>query len=102
MAKTREKSGDAAGSGAVLAAVTFRALANNSRVLALQHRLEVSYGRQYKQALATLPKPSEIPDSSPSSGPPIQLATEPGTTIFKSKPILRAKLEMDLTRNARG
>jgi hypothetical protein len=76
MAKTREKSGDAAGSGAVLAAVTFRALADNSRVLALQHRLEVSYGRQYNQALAMLLKLREIPDTSPSSGPPIQLATE--------------------------
>ena len=76
MAKTREKSGDAAGSGAVLAAVTFRSLADNSRVLALQHRLEVSYGRQYNQALAMLLKLREIPDPSPSSGPPIQLATE--------------------------
>jgi hypothetical protein len=80
MAKTREKSGDAAGSGAVLAAVTFRNMAENSRVLALQHRFEISYARQYNQALSMLLKLREAPDVSCDAGaspqPPVQLATE--------------------------
>jgi hypothetical protein len=68
-AKTREKSGDAAGSGAVLA---------------LQHRLEVSYGRQYNQALAMLLKLREIPDTSPSSetwDDDFQIETNPESQI---------------------
>jgi hypothetical protein len=77
MAKTREILGDSAGSGAVLAAVTFRSLADTSRVLALQHRLEVSYGRQYNQALAMLLKLREIRDSTATAYSPIQRATEP-------------------------
>ena len=76
MAKTREKSGDAAGTGAVLAAVTFRSLADSSRVLTIQHRFEAAFERQYNQALAMLLKMREIPDSSPSSEPPLQLITE--------------------------
>jgi len=56
MAKTREKSGDDAGSAAVLA---------------LQHALEASYGRQYNQALAMLLKLRET-----SAYSHIQLATE--------------------------
>ena len=43
-----------AGTGAVLAAATFRALADNSRVLALHLRFEVAYDRQYNRALAML------------------------------------------------
>jgi hypothetical protein len=35
-----------AGTGAVLAAVAFRSLADNSRALALQHRIEIAYDRQ--------------------------------------------------------
>jgi hypothetical protein len=76
MAKTLEKSGDSAGSGAVLAAVTFRSLADTSRVIALQHRLEVSYGRQFSQALAMLLKLREIRDSTAPAYTRIQLATE--------------------------
>ncbi len=45
-----------AGSGAALAAATFRSLADNSRALALQHRLESAYDRQFNQALAMLLK----------------------------------------------
>jgi hypothetical protein len=65
-----------AGSGAVLAAATFRSLADNSRVLALEHRFEAAYDRQYNRSLAMLLKLREIPDSSPQNDPPIQLATE--------------------------
>jgi hypothetical protein len=84
MAKTREESGPAAGSGAVLAAVTFRSLADNSRALALQHRFEAAYDRQYNRALTTLLKLRESPassmnpslDSGAPSHPPIRLTTE--------------------------
>ncbi len=69
-----------AGSGAVLAAATFRSLADNSRVLALQHRFEAAYDRQYYRAFATLLKLRETPnsklDSSAPRFPPILLATE--------------------------
>ena len=67
-----------AGSGAVLAAVTFRSLADNSRVLGLQHRSEAAYDRQYNRALAMLLKLRETPSPDPDSSvpsPPIQLAT---------------------------
>ena len=85
MAKTREKLGDSAGSGAVLAAVTFRNLADTSRVIALQHRLEVSYGRQYNQALAMLLKLREMPDSTAPAYSPIQLATETWDADFQTE-----------------
>jgi hypothetical protein len=85
MAKTREKLGGSAGSGAVLAAVTFRNLADTSRVIALQHRLEVSYSRQYNQALAMLLKAREIPDSAASAYSPIQLATETWDDDFQTE-----------------
>jgi len=69
-----------AGSGAVLAAATFRSLADNSRVLSLQHRLEATYDRQYYRAFAALLKLRETPNSSLDSSaprfPPILLATE--------------------------
>lgn len=65
-----------AGSGAFLAAVAFRSLADNSRVVALQHRLEAGDDRQYHQALAALLKLRERPDSSASSCPPIPFVTE--------------------------
>jgi len=69
-----------AGSGAVLAAATFRSLADNSRVLGLQHRLEAAYDRQYYRAFAALLKLRETPNSSLDSSaprfPPILLATE--------------------------
>ncbi len=42
MARALQQSGSPAASGAVLAAVTFRNLADNSRVLALQHRFEAA------------------------------------------------------------
>jgi hypothetical protein len=52
-----------AGTGAVLAAVAFQSLADNSRALALQHRLEASYDRQFNRALAMLLKLRETLDS---------------------------------------
>jgi len=86
LAKTREKSSDSSGSRAVLTAVTFRSMADTSRVIALLHRLEVSEGRQYYQAPAMLLKLHEIPNSAapgfPQSGEP----PRPGMTIFESKP----------------
>ncbi len=65
-----------AGSGAFLAAVAFRSLADNSRALALQHRLEATYDRQYNQALAALLRLRERPDSSAPSSPLLQIVTE--------------------------
>jgi hypothetical protein len=65
-----------AGSGAFLAAVAFRSLADNSRALALEHRLEAGYDRQYHKALAALLKLREKPDSSAPSYPPIPFFTE--------------------------
>jgi len=73
MANTRKTS---AASGAVLAAATFRALADNSRVLGLQHRLEAAYDRQYNRALVTMLKLRETPDASAASLPAIHLVTE--------------------------
>jgi hypothetical protein len=67
-----------AGSGAALAAVAFRNLADDSSALSLQHRLEGAYDRQYNRALAMLLKLRETPSPDPDSSvpsPPIQLAT---------------------------
>ncbi len=80
-----QQSGSPAASGAVLAAITFRALADNSRALALQHRFEASYDRQYNRALAMLLKLRETPDSTPPTYPPLQLATETWDDDFSSE-----------------
>ena len=72
-----------AGTGAVLAAVTFRCLADTSRAFVLEHRLETAYDRQYNRALAMLLKLRELPNSSldssalahPSADPSIEIAT---------------------------
>ncbi|HEY4361748.1 MAG TPA: hypothetical protein VGN17_12290 [Bryobacteraceae bacterium] len=63
------------GAGAPLAAVTSQSLADHSRALALQHRLEVSYFREFNQALSQLQKLRARPDSS-GPDPDIQLDTE--------------------------
>jgi hypothetical protein len=65
----------AAPAGAVLAAITFQTLADNTRALALQHRFEITYERQFRTALAALLKLRAAPDPNPSY-PPLQLATE--------------------------
>ena len=80
-----QQSGSPTASGAVLAAITFRALADNSRVLALQHRFEAAYDRQYNRALAMLLKLRETPDSTPPTYPPLQLATETWDDDFTSE-----------------
>jgi hypothetical protein len=79
MARTQD-SDPSAGSGAVLAAVAFRNLADNSRALALQLRYEAAYDRQYNRALASLlklrtVKLSDAPDFSLPIDPPLQLVT---------------------------
>lgn len=81
-----------AGSGAVLAAVAFQSLADNSRALALQHRLEASYDRQYNHALAMLLKLRETPDSSTP-------ATEPWQDDFQCEPNFKTGSENDLISN---
>ncbi len=68
------------GSGAVLAAVAFRSLADNSRALALQHRFEAAHDRQYNQALATLKMLRETPE----------LATQTRDDDFKGEPNFEA------------
>jgi len=88
-----------AGSGAVLAAATFRSLADNSRVLSLQQRFEAAYDRQYNRALAMLLKLREVPDSKAPSYPPIQLATETWDEDFQPEANFSAGSETDLTRN---
>jgi hypothetical protein len=77
------------GTGAVLAAVTFQSLADNSRVLALQHRFEVSYFREFNTALNALLKLREAPDSAPSY-PPVQLDTETWESDFSNRTQLPA------------
>src|SRR5580658_2660311 len=57
-----------AGSGAALAAVTFRNLADTSRVLELEHLLEAGHDRQYNRALTMLLKLREAPKSRVDSG----------------------------------
>jgi len=106
MAKTREESSDA-DSGAILAAVTFRSLADNSRALALQHRFEAAYDRQYNRALTTLLKLRESPASSmqPSldpgvpSHPPIRLATETWDDDFSDEADSEAGSDGNLSRH---
>jgi hypothetical protein len=88
-----------AGSGAVLAAATFRTLADNSRVLALQHRFESTYDRQYNHALAMLLKLRELPNPAVPSGAPIQLATETWEDDFQGQPDFSAEPETDLFEN---
>jgi len=85
MARALQQSGPPAASGAVLAAVTFRSLSDNSRVLALQHRLEAAYDSHYNQALAMLLELRETPDSTPPTYPPIQLATEAWDDDFQTE-----------------
>jgi hypothetical protein len=63
-------------SGAARAAAAFQSLADNSRALALQHRLEATFDRQYNQALAMLLKLRQAP-------------AKTWMTIFKHKPILK-------------
>jgi len=75
--RARARNSDhSAGSGAVLAAVTFRNLADNSRVLALQLRFEAAYDRQCNRALALLLKLRKAPDSGVPVDPPLQHTTE--------------------------
>jgi hypothetical protein len=85
----------AAGSKAVLAAITFRNLAENSRALALQHRVEAIYDRQYNRALTTLLKLRQMPDPSLDSEvyPPIQLSTETWDDDFSPEPNSEAPSE---------
>jgi len=63
-------------SGAVLAAIAFRTLADTSRSFALMHRFEIAYDRQYTRALALLLKLRRASDSAVPVDPPLQLATE--------------------------
>jgi hypothetical protein len=104
MARTA-KSTPSAGTGAVLAAATFRSLADNSRTHALQHRLgallddEAAYDRQYNHALAMLLKLRESPDASASSGPPTHLATETWEDDLQGEPNVSAESETDFTCN---
>ncbi len=89
-----------AGSGAILAAATFRNLADNSRVLALQLRLEAAYDRQYHRALALLlklrlVKPSLVKRSDAPVDPPPQLATETWDDDSQGEPNFDADLETD-------
>ncbi len=79
------------GTGAVLAAVTFQSLADNSRVLALQQPLprSFSYFREFNTALNALLKLREAPDSAPSY-PPVQLDTETWESDFSNRTQLPA------------
>lgn len=74
-----------AGSGAVLAAITFRSLAESSSAFALQHRFEATYDRQYNRALAMLLKLRRS-DPSAATYPPIHLATETWEDDFQNEP----------------
>jgi hypothetical protein len=78
MARARQHSESSAYTGAVLAAATFRHLSDTSGVLALQHRLEVSYDRQYTRALAMLLKLRETRDP---NGPPALDLSDPSLQI---------------------
>ena len=74
MARTAE-SHPSLTTGPVLAAVAFRNLADNSRVLALQLRLEAAYHREFSRALASLLKLRQTPDSGIPADPPLLVAT---------------------------
>jgi len=65
-------------------------LAENSRVLALEHRIEATYDRQYNRALATLLKLREIPDAglgsiSAPNDPPPEFATATWDDHFQNE-----------------
>jgi hypothetical protein len=81
----KSESNPALAPGAVLAAVTFQSLADNSRSLALQHRLEVSYMRQFNSALSMLMKLRETPASTPAF-PLVQLDTETWESEIPNEP----------------
>jgi hypothetical protein len=77
MARARQNADPAtAPSGAVLAAIAFRTLADTSRSLALMHRLEAAYDRQYNSSLALLLKLREAPGPGVPVDPPPQIVTE--------------------------
>jgi hypothetical protein len=93
MAAIQQKPNAAATSGAALAAITFRTLADNSRALALEHRFEIAFDRQYNRALAMLLKLRQAPDSNPDSisgeaapgYPAIDLTTETWGDTFEDE-----------------
>ena len=97
MATVQQKPNAAATSGAVLAAIAFRSLADNSRALALQHRPEASHDRQYNRALAMLLKLREAPvsslDETAPGHPPIQLTTETWGETFEDENSTEANSE---------
>jgi cell division septation protein DedD len=63
-------------SGAVLAAIAFRTLADTSRSFALMHRVEAAYDRQFNRALTLLLKLRKAPDLAAPIDPPLELVTE--------------------------
>jgi len=74
-----------AGSAAVLAALAFRHLADNSRVLDLLHRYESAFERSYQRALSLLLKLRATPDSSARPHLPFQLVTETWSDDFPNQ-----------------
>ncbi len=88
-----------AGTGAALAAIAFRNLADNSRVLALQLRLETAYSREFNRALALLLKSRQAPDSSVPLDPPLQIATETWDDDSQTEPNFDADPAKDPTCN---
>jgi hypothetical protein len=73
-------------SGAVLAAIAFRTLADSSRSFALMHRFEIAHDRQYNRALALLLKLRRASGSAVPVDPPLQLATETKDDDSKNEP----------------
>jgi hypothetical protein len=109
MARTSQNSDPSAGSGAFLAAATFRNLADSSRVLGLLLRYEAAHDRQYTRALTLLLKLRtvnlpEAPDPSvpllhTHIDPPLQAATETWDDDSPSEPNFDADPGKDPTCN---
>ncbi len=76
-------------------------MADSSPALALQHRFEAAYDRHYNRALTLLLKLREAPnpDSTASSDPPIQIATETWDDDFEIEPNSEAVFQENLVSN---
>ncbi|HEY1756373.1 MAG TPA: hypothetical protein VGG72_13310 [Bryobacteraceae bacterium] len=94
MARARQKAKPAeAASGAVLAAMAFRTMADTSNALALQLRFEAAYDRQFNQALGMLLKLRAAPNVEIPCQPPLTLLAETWDEDLQHEGIKHSELE---------
>jgi hypothetical protein len=94
MARARQKAEPAeAASGAVLAAIAFRTMADTSNALALQLRFEAAYDRQFNQALGMLLKLRAAPNVEIPCQPPLNVPAETWDEDLQHVGIKHSELE---------